>query len=106
MREFSQWLYDKNIESALDDFAQDGSMFSFYIMNRSKYIKIDKSFLKQINVNKNYISYLEGLLKTISLNNQKSIIEGVETKEDYNLVKELNCDYMQGYYFGDLTIVK
>lgn len=106
MREFSQWLCDKKIESALDDFAQDGSMFSFYIMNRSKYIKIDKSFLKQINVNKNYISYLEGLLKTISLNNQKSIIEGVETKEDYDLVKQLNCDYMQGYYFGDLTIVK
>lgn len=106
MRDFSQWLYDKKIEFALDDFAQDGSMFSFYIMNRSKYIKIDKSFLKQIHLNNNYTPYLEGLLKTIALNNQKSVIEGIETKKDYNLAKKLNCDYMQGYYFGDLTMIK
>lgn len=106
MREFSTWLQEKGIDSALDDFAQDGSMFSFFIMSRSKYIKIDKSFLKQINRNKNYIPYLRGLLNTISLNNQKSIIEGVETKEDYELAKELNADFVQGYYFSDLTIVK
>lgn len=103
---FSTWLKDKGIESALDDFAQDGSMFSFYLMNRSKYIKIDKSFLRQIRENKNYIEYLKGLLKTIKLNGQKSIIEGVETIEDYRLVKEFKSDYMQGYIFNDLVIIK
>lgn len=106
MKDFSLWLEEKGIESALDDFAQDGSMFSFFIMNKSKYIKIDKSFLKQINKNKNYIPYLKGLLQTIALNKQKSIIEGVETKEDYDLAKELKADFVQGYYFSDLTIVK
>jgi EAL domain-containing protein (putative c-di-GMP-specific phosphodiesterase class I) len=107
MRSFSLWLSDHNIDSALDDFAQDGSMFSFYIMNKSKYIKIDKSFLKQINKNKNYLPYLKGVLETIRLNKQKSIIEGVESIEDYNLVKNiLKPDYMQGYYFSDLMIIK
>ncbi|WP_072682525.1 EAL domain-containing protein [Arcobacter sp. LA11] len=106
MHEFSSWLMKKGIDSALDDFAQDGSMFSFYLMNRSKYIKIDKSFLKQIRNNKNYLEYLKGLLKTIKLNGQKSIIEGIETKNDYKLVQELSCDYMQGFYFNDLVIIK
>ncbi len=106
MKNFARWLNKKGIDTALDDFAQDGSMFSFYIMNRSKYIKIDKSFIKQINLNMNFIPYLKGLLKTIKLNNQKSIIEGVETKSDYEFVKTLECDYMQGYYFGNLSIVK
>ena len=106
IHEFSSWLMNKGIDSALDDFAQDGSMFSFFLMNRSKYIKIDKSFIKQIRKNKNYIEYLKGLLKTIRLNGQKSIIEGVENKEDYELVKELECDYIQGYYFNDLVIIK
>ena len=103
MKNFSNWLSSNGFTSALDDFAQDGSMFSFHIMNNCEYIKIDKSFLQQIRINRNYIPYLEGLLKTIKLNNQKSIIEGVETLDDLNLIKNLECDFVQGYYFSDLN---
>ena len=103
MKNFSNWLKSNGIPSALDDFAQDGSMFSFHIMNNCQYIKIDKSFLHQIRKNKNYIHYLNGLLKTIKLNGQKSIIEGVETLEDLMLVKSLECDFLQGYYFSDFN---
>ncbi|WP_424689127.1 MAG: EAL domain-containing protein [Halarcobacter ebronensis] len=106
IRQFSQWLNNKNIDSALDDFGQDGSMFSFFLMGQSNYIKIDKSFLRQIASNKNYIFYLQGLLTTINKNGQKSIIEGIETEEDYQLAKKLGCDYMQGYYFNNLVIIK
>lgn len=105
MRNFSLWLNSNQIDTALDDFGQDGSMFSFYMMNGSKYIKIDKSFLRQIQCNRNYLHYLKGILKTIRLNGQKSIIEGVETQADYNLVKTLDCDYVQGYYFDEYQIV-
>ena len=103
MKNFSNWLKQKGINAALDDFAQDGSMFSFFIMNKCSYIKIDKSFIKQININKNYIHYLNGILKTIRLNGQKSIIEGVETKADLDMVRKLDCDFVQGYYFNDLV---
>jgi EAL domain-containing protein (putative c-di-GMP-specific phosphodiesterase class I) len=103
MRSFSNWLKSNKIDAALDDFAQDGSMFSFHIMNNCKYIKIDKSFLHEIKKNKNYIYYLNGLLQTIKLNGQKSIIEGVETLDDLNLVKNLECDFIQGYFFSDLS---
>ena len=103
MKDFSDWLNLNGFNSALDDFAQDGSMFSFHIMNNCKYIKIDKSFLHQIKKNKNYIAYLNGLLETIRLNGQKSIVEGVETLEDLNLIRSLKCDFIQGYYFSDLS---
>ena len=106
MKDFAKWLEEQKINIALDDFAQDGSMFSFYIMNKSQYIKIDKSFIKQIRSNSNFTHYLKGLLQTIKLNNQKSIIEGVESKEDYELVKKLGCDYVQGFYFKDQIITK
>lgn len=105
MRDFSNWLSNKGIDAALDDFAQDGSMFSFYIMNKCKYIKIDKSFIEQIRKNKNYIPYLNGILETIKKNGQKSIIEGVETKEDLDFVRTLDCDFMQGYFFNDLVTI-
>lgn len=105
MKDFSLWLKEKAIDTALDDFAQDGSMFSFFMMNNSKYIKIDKSFIKQINSNENYIHYLNGILKTIKLNGQYSIIEGVETKYDYDMIKNLDCDFVQGYYFDTLVTI-
>jgi len=106
MRDFASWLHEHEINIALDDFAQEGSMFSFIIMNKSQYIKIDKSFLRMIEQNKHYENYLEGLLKTIRLNKQFSIIEGVETQEDFNLVKRLPCDYIQGYFFKNQVIIK
>lgn len=105
MKDFSDWLKQMNIESALDDFAQDGSMFSFHMMNNSKYIKIDKSFIRQIRLNNSYKYYLDGVLKTIKLNNQYSIIEGIETKDDYDLIKQLDCDFVQGYYFDNLVTI-
>ena len=104
MKEFSNWLQSNEINAALDDFAQDGSMFSFHIMNNCKYIKIDKSFIQQIRVNKNYIYYLEGVLKTIKHNGQKSIVEGIETLDDLNIVRSMDCDFIQGYFFSDLNI--
>lgn len=104
MKEFAQWLNSKQIESALDDFAQEGSMFSFFIMNKCQYIKIDRSFLRYIEQNKNYIHYLKGVLKTVRMNGQQSIIEGIETEDDYLLAKKLGCDYVQGYYFKNETI--
>ena len=33
----------------------------------------------------------------------KVIAEGVETKEHFEFLKELNCDEMQGYYFSPPT---
>ena len=103
---FSSWLKEKGISSALDDFGKEGSMFSFFLMDKSKYIKVDKSFLKQIKKSPNYIEYLKGILKTIKLNNQYSIIEGIETAEDYNFAKELGFDYMQGYFFNNFVVIR
>lgn len=103
---FSSWLNKKGIASALDDFAKEGSMFSFYLMDKSKYIKVDKSFLKQIRKNPNYIEYIKGILKTIKLNGQLSIIEGIEMEKDYQFAKEIGFDYMQGYFFNNLVVIR
>ena len=102
MVEFASGSKNK-INAALDDFAQDGSMFSFHIMNNCQYIKIDKSFLKELRLNKNYIFYLDGFLKTIKANGKKSIIEGIENLSDLELIKDLDYDFLQGYYFSNLT---
>lgn len=103
---FSKWLKRNTISTALDDFAQDGTMFSFKLMNESQFVKIDKSFIQQIKKNNNYVHYLKGLLKTISLNGQKTILEGIETLHDLQIAREVKCDFIQGYLFKDRTVIK
>ncbi|NQY95346.1 MAG: EAL domain-containing protein [Campylobacteraceae bacterium] len=106
IHKFSKWLRENKIDTALDDYAQDGTMFSFKLMNESKYVKIDKSFLREINKNKNFFYYLEGFVKTMKLNGKKTIIEGVETLEDLQIAKDVNSDYVQGYLFKNQIIEK
>ena len=105
IREFSNWLKQMRIKTALDDFGQEGSMFSYHIMNQSDYIKIDKSMFWNVYHNRNYIPYLKGVLVSIRLNRQKSIIEGIETKEQLDFAKHLGVDYVQGYYFDENIII-
>ena len=106
MHDFAQWLKRNSIVTALDDFAQDGSMYSFKLMNETKFIKIDKSFIIQIKKNRNHLFYLQGLVNTISLNGQKTIIEGIESMYDLQIARDVKCDYVQGYLFQDKNIIK
>ncbi len=103
---FSKWLRHNSINTALDDFAQDGSMFSFKLMNETKFIKIDKSFIKQIKKNRNYFYYLKGLIKTSSMNGKKTIIEGIESTSDLQIARDVKCDFVQGYLFKDKHIIR
>ena len=62
-------------------------------------VKLDKTFT-QINQNPNLLIVLENTIKMIKDMNMQIVVEGVETA---NLVKhfsELQCEYMQGYYYS------
>ena len=43
---------------------------------------------------------LEGIIKTAHESDIEVIAEGVETKLQYNIIRELGCDTIQGYYFS------
>lgn len=62
-------------------------------------LKIDKYFIDRIN--KVEISELIGLLIKYAHTLGKTVLaEGVETEEQLNRLKELNCDEVQGYFFS------
>ena len=42
---------------------------------------------------------LDGVVKAINSIGMKTLIEGVETKEDVELVKNFGVNYIQGYYY-------
>jgi diguanylate cyclase (GGDEF)-like protein/PAS domain S-box-containing protein len=101
--EVTQLLADlkkRNIKVSLDDFGTGYS--SLYLLKQLTLdtLKIDRSFVEEIlkdSVNRSIIQCILTLAKELHMN---VVAEGVETAEQYALLKELQCDEIQGYYFS------
>jgi len=92
-------LMESGINIAIDDFGTGYSSLSYLINIPINTLKIDKTFIDNI---KNYKS--KALIKSIvELSKDlkyKIITEGVETKDQINLLADLGCNIIQGFYFS------
>jgi EAL domain-containing protein (putative c-di-GMP-specific phosphodiesterase class I) len=89
------------VELALDDFGTGYSSLSYLMQFPVNKIKIDRSFVKIIEDNKeeNY-AVTKGIIELGHSLNLKVIAEGVETKTQLRYLKEHKCDMIQGFYFA------
>ena len=63
-------------------------------------LKIDKSFIDVMNnteSNKQYVSMIVSIGHILNL---KVISEGVESEDQVDTLKEIGCDYIQGFVWG------
>ncbi len=89
------------VELALDDFGTGYSSLSYLMQFPVNKIKIDRSFVKIIEDDKeeNY-AVTRGIIELGHSLNLKVIAEGVETKTQLRYLKQHKCDLIQGYYFS------
>lgn len=85
------------IQFALDDYGQGYSNISYLLNLPFSVVKLDKSIIDNITENQNFISALILMFKSL---NKKLIAEGVETKEQADILEKLSCDAIQGYYYA------
>lgn len=99
-------LRAKDIELAIDDFGTGYSSLSYLNELPVQHIKIDRKFIDAIdNTSNRQINSdaLEIVKATISLGQSlrmKVIAEGIETEVQYQSLKEINCDFGQGYFIS------
>ncbi|MGC8482635.1 MAG: EAL domain-containing protein, partial [Thermodesulfobium sp.] len=74
------------------------SSLSYLSMLDIETLKIDISFIRGIENSKtrNIINSIIFLAHSLNI---KTIAEGVETIEQFEILKSMNCDYFQGYFF-------
>lgn len=84
---------------ALDDFGTGYSSLQLINLYPIDTIKIDRSFVKDAISNKKNEAIIRAILHLANSLNLKIIAEGVETVEQYNFIKAMGCDEIQGYYF-------
>ncbi|KAA0549811.1 EAL domain-containing protein [Bacillus sp. BGMRC 2118] len=90
-------LKELGIEISMDDFGTGYSSLSFLHKLQIDRLKIDKSFIDTIQVNSSMVSTIIAMAKNLNL---KVIAEGVETTEQVELLKKLECFEVQGYYYS------
>lgn len=84
---------------ALDDFGTGYSSLNCINLYPIDTIKIDRSFVKDALVNYKNQALIQGIVLMANSLNLRIIAEGVETEEQYQFIKELGCEEIQGYYF-------
>jgi diguanylate cyclase (GGDEF)-like protein len=93
-------LYILGIKIALDDFGTGYSSLSYLRKYPFDILKIDRSFIHDITAissNKELTSAAIAMAHSLNL---KVVAEGIETTEQLNLLKEMKCEYGQGYLFS------
>jgi len=91
-------LSKNNIYTAIDDVCNPQSMISTSVIQLVNFIKLDKFVMKNRN-NRNFMLLVKSIIDYAHSTNKQVILEGVETAEDLQLAKQLNCDFVQGFYY-------
>ena len=91
-------LKESGFNILVDDFGTGYSSISTLKDLDIDEIKVDRSFITDDSEkSKEIVKYVFNLATALKV---KTTAEGVETKEQYNMLKKLNCNTIQGYYFS------
>ena len=87
------------MQVSIDDFGTGYS--SYYLLSEIQIdvIKLDKKLFENLENEKAKI-IVEAIVNLAKKLEIEIVAEGIETEEQYEFVKKLKCDEIQGYYFS------
>jgi diguanylate cyclase (GGDEF)-like protein len=85
---------------ALDDFGTGYSSIGY--LNKAVFhkLKIDGSFVREAGTRPENVAIIQSIVQLAKSFRMSITAEGVETAEDFERMRELGCDIIQGYLFG------
>jgi EAL domain-containing protein (putative c-di-GMP-specific phosphodiesterase class I) len=91
---------DIGISISIDDFGTGYSSLSYLKRFPVDNLKIDISFIRDIVTDSDTASIVTAIIAMAHTLNIKTIAEGVEKEEQWNILRLLRCDMGQGYLFS------
>jgi diguanylate cyclase (GGDEF)-like protein/PAS domain S-box-containing protein len=85
---------------ALDDFGTGYSSIGY--LNKAVFhkLKIDGSFVREAGTRPENVAIIQSIVQLAKSFRMSVTAEGVETAEDFERMRDLGCDIIQGYLFG------
>lgn len=88
------------IQIAIDDFGTGYSSLSYLNSFPANLLKIDKSFIDKMNSSDSSKQYVAAIISLGHIMGIDVISEGVEQEDQLDTLKEIGCDYVQGFIWG------
>ncbi len=93
-------LHAQGIRLVLDDFGTGFSSLSYLKRFPLHTLKVDRTFVAGINTNDDDRAIVKATVEMAHAVGMNVVAEGVETADQLALVRELGCEYAQGYLFS------
>ena len=93
-------LADVGVGLSVDDFGTGYSSLSYLRQFPVDTIKIDRSFVADITHDMADLAIVDSVIGLAHRLHLRTVAEGAETKEQVNVLRELGCHQIQGYYFS------
>ncbi len=100
VQEYLLEFRNNGIEVSIDDFGTGFSSLSYLKKFDIDYLKIDHSFINQLIDSETDRALVEAIIVMAHKLDIKTIAEGVETKEQQDLLRHFGCDYVQGFLYS------
>lgn len=93
-------LRERGFAIEMDDFGTGYSSLNMITSLPIDILKLDMQFVKNIHEGNKDMKMVELMIDIARSLKVKVVAEGVETKEQYDLLKAAGCDVIQGFYFS------
>ncbi len=93
-------IKELKIKLVMDDFGTGYSSLSYLHSFPFHALKIDKSFVKRMQEKEESMALVPAMINIAHSMGMTAIAEGVETPEQLAQLRNLNCDFAQGYLFS------
>ncbi|HAZ91731.1 MAG TPA: two-component system response regulator, partial [Eubacterium sp.] len=98
--ELLERLRTLGIKISIDDFGTGYSSLAYLKNIPIDTLKIDKSFIDSVITEETTSIITTGIIDIVKKLGYEIIAEGVETAEQFDFLKSINCDNIQGYLLG------
>jgi diguanylate cyclase (GGDEF)-like protein/PAS domain S-box-containing protein len=93
-------LRNSGIELSLDDFGTGYSSLNYLKRFPIDILKIDRTFVRDLDQNADDAAITRAIIDMAHSLNMKVVAEGVESMEHLNILREMGCDVIQGFYIS------
>lgn len=89
------------VQLGIDDFGTGYSSLLYLKRFPVRFLKIDRSFVAGLPGNQEDAAIVDAIVRLGSTLELSTIAEGVETKEQLDMLRSMGCTFAQGYYIGE-----
>lgn len=87
------------ISFVLDDFGTAYSSLHMLLQYPADLIKLDRTLMCELTSSPEKLNFMMSIIYACHRFGKKVCVEGVETQEELQIVRQTECDFIQGFYF-------